>query len=436
MLIVSGNWNNESNAGVRNANANNSPENSNNNISFRSANCAPVATCDPRIAVIVRAHHAQVPYPEVGIKHKTIRRQRVAQRNLKPEPFMPHTYKHLFAKVHDFENLYRAYERARKGKRTRPDVVRFTANLGENLAGLRDRIQSLEWRSGVYREKVIYEPKERIIRIAPFSDRIVHQSLCAVIAPLFEETFVYDTYACRVGKGTHKAIDRVTGYLRKPGIAYALKLDLRKFFDSIPHGLVMRELEWRIADARVLELCRRILGSYTSDAESFPAGFGLRGLPIGNLTSQWFANIVGSRLDYHVKHVLKCRHAARYMDDVLLLGESRGMVQEWREKLERYIAEMGLVVNPKTRIFPVKTGVPFLGHRIWSTHRRVLRPNVVAGRGRMRRMLMQMKTGVLPGAKAIECLRSWFAHLGHADTYRLRLKLWREAKPVLGEFVC
>lgn len=436
MLIVSGNWNNESNAGVRNANANNSPENSNNNIGFRSANCAPVATCDSRIAVIVRAHHAQVLYPAVGIKHKTIRRQRVARRNLKPEPFMPKTYKHLFTKVHDFENLYHAYERARKGKRTRPDVVRFTANLGENLAGLRDQIQSLDWHPGVYRQKIIYEPKERIVRIAPFSDRIVHQALCSVIAPLFEETFIHDTYACRVGKGTHKAVDRVTGYLRKPGSAYVLKLDLRKFFDSVPHGLVMREMEWRIADARVLELCRRILGSYTSDAALFPTGFGARGLPIGNLTSQWFANIVGSRLDYHVKHVLGCRRYARYMDDLILLGDSRETVRAWRTNLESYVKEMGLVVNPKTRIFPAKTGIPFLGHRIWHSHRRVLRPNVVAGRRRMRATISAVQTGAMPGKLAVDCLRSWFAHLGHADTYRLRVKLWREAKSTLGEFVC
>jgi retron-type reverse transcriptase len=349
---------------------------------------------------------------------------------------MPHTYKHLFEQICDFSNLHAAYQRAAKGKRNRPDVVAFTASLGEGLLELRDLLKSMEWHPGPYRQKVIREPKERIIRIAPFSDRIVHQSLCSVIAPLFEETFIYDTYACRVGKGTHKAIDRLTQFLRRPSTGYILKLDLRKFFDSIPHGLVMRELEWRILDAQTLELCRRILASYQTDLHLFPDGFGPRGLPIGNLTSQWFANIVGSRIDYHVKHVLRCRHYARYMDDLVLLGSKPGVVKDWEESLRGLIAEMGLVVNPKTCAFPVRIGVPFLGHKVWPGHRRILRPNVVAGRRRMRGLMAAVERGELSGEKVVESLRSWFQHLSHADSYRLRVALWREAKPFLGGYTC
>jgi retron-type reverse transcriptase len=436
MLIVGGLWSDGSNAGVRNANANNSPGNANNNIGFRSANCAPVAARDLRIAAIVRAHHTCILRFREGAEYKTHRRQRVATRNLKPDSLMPHTYKYLFDQICEFSNLHAAYHRAAKGKRNRPDVISFTGNLGENLIALRDQLQSMEWQPGTYRKKVIHEPKERIIRIAPFSDRIVHQSLCSVIAPLFENTFIHDTYACRVGKGTHKAIDRLTQFLRRPGSNYILKLDLRKFFDSIPHGLVMRELEWRIADSRTLELCRRILTSYQADPSIFPAGFGPRGLPIGNLTSQWFANIVGSRIDYHVKHVLRCRYYARYMDDLVLLGSKQNVVKGWEDNLRSFIEEMGLVTNPKTCVFPTRIGVPFLGHKVWCGHRRILRPNVVAGRRRMRGLMAAVEREELPGGKAIESLRSWFQHLSHADSYRLRVALWREAKPILGGFLC
>ena len=436
MLIVGGSWNNGSNAGVRAANANNSPGNVNNNIGFRPANCASRAARDPRTAANARAHHVRVLRFREKAKYTILRRQRVAQRNLKSDFLMPKTYKHIFDQVCDFEALYAAYQRAAKGKRSRPEVVAFTACLGENLVRLRGRLRAMEWHPGAYREKIVYEPKQRTIRIAPFCDRIVHQALCSVIAPLFEETFIHDTYACRKDKGTHSAINRVSHYLRIPGSDYVLKLDLRKFFDSIPHGLVRRELEWRIADARVLELCRRILASYETDVEGFPEGFGPRGIPIGNLTSQWFANIVGSRIDYHVKHVLRCRYYARYMDDLVLLGTDKNTVQGWLDDLSGLISEMGLMLNPKTRIFPTRTGVPFLGHKLWWDHRRILRPNVTAGRRRMRKLLFLVRRGDLDGRVAVNSLRSWFAHLSHADTHKLRASLWREAKPILGGSVC
>jgi hypothetical protein len=283
---------------------------------------------------------------------------------------------------------------------------------------------------------VIHEPKERIIRVAPFCDRIVHQSICSVIAPLFEKTFIHDTYACRLGKGTLKAIDRLTAYLRRPGADYVLKLDLRKFFDSIPHGLIMRELEWRIGDTKLLEMCRRILASYRTKLEIFPDGFGARGIPIGNLTSQWFANIIASRIDYHVKHVLRCRHYARYMDDLVLLGPDKGTVRAWMAALSALIGEMGLMVNPKSRIYPAAAGVPFLGHKVWHDHRRILRPNVAAGRRKMRKLLSLVKRGEVSRKQAMDSLRSWFSHLSHADTYRLRTALWSEAKGVLEEYAC
>ena len=433
LLIVSGNWNNGSNAGVRTANANNSPGNANDNISFRLCNCAPRVARDPRIAAIERAHHTQVLRSPVRAKHTKHRRQRVAPRKLKPGQLMPKTHKNLLESICDFESLYVAYRRAAKGKQGRPDVIGFTANLGEGLIALRDSMRAMRWKPGQYRLKVIHEPKERVIRIAPFSDRIVHQALCAVIAPLFEETFIHDTYACREGKGTHRAVDRLTQYLRRDDSAYILKLDLRKFFDSIPHGLVMRELEWRIGDPDVLELCRRILGSYVSDPSIFPEGFGRRGLPIGNLTSQWFANIVGARIDHHVKHELKCRHYARYMDDLVLLGGDSATVHSWSRELGHLIAEMGLVVNPKTRVFPTRAGVAFLGYVVWRDHRRVLRQNVVRGRKRIRAVMGSLRTGAIDTSEAEKRLRSWFAHLGHADTYRLRGRLADEVNTILGD---
>ncbi len=348
---------------------------------------------------------------------------------------MPKTYKHLYNQVTGFGALLAAYERARKGKRYRSDVLEFSARLGENLLALQDELQSMAWRPGPYRTLVVHEKKRRQIHIAPFRDRVVHQALCAVFAPLFEETFISDSYACRPGKGTHAALDRLTSFLRKSDVAFVLSGDFSQFFASIPHGLVMRELEWRIADARMIEILWRVLSSFESDFNG-EDGFAPRGIPIGNLTSQWFANMVGNCLDQHVKHELKCRRYIRYMDNWLLLSDSKRELQMWLGEIERLSAGIGLVINPKTQIVRAKDGVPFLGFRVWHDHRKVLRENVTRGRRRLRAQLRQVAAGAKSKQVALDELRSWFAHLEHGDTYRLRQSLWQIARPTLGGHLC
>ncbi len=437
MLLVGGNWNNGSNAGVRAANANNSAGNSNTNIGFRLSNCVLPVIVQPRLPVRAHTHHTQILIPSNRDEHQTFRRQPVAIRaNVEAgAPYMmPTTYARLYKDICSFEQIYSAYERARLGKRYRQDVLEFSVRLGDNLLKLQGELCSFTWQPGPYREMIVHEPKPRMIRVAPFRDRIVHQALCAVIAPLFEETFLYDSYACRVGKGTHHAVDRLTAFLRKAGGNCILKGDLSKFFDSIPHGLIMRELEWRIADGQVLELCRKILGTYESSFEG-PPGFGPRGVPIGNLTSQWFANIVGNILDQYIKHELRCKLYLRYMDDFLLIAVDKDTASRWLHGIQKLLDQTGLVLNPKTRIMPSAQGVPFLGYRIWADHRRVLRDNVVSGHRRMRRDIKNVRAGELDGSVAVDSLRSWFAHLAHADTYSLRKSLWNEARSTLEEYL-
>ncbi len=300
----------------------------------------------------------------------------------------------------------------------------FSARLGENLLQLQEELRSQSWMPAPYRERMIFEPKQRTIRIAPFRDRIVHQAVCEVFAPFFEETFIFDNYACRVGKGSYAAVDRLTAFLRKPGNIYVLKGDIRKYFDSIPHGLIMRALEWRIRDAAMLGILRRILESYEN--EEATDEFGPRGLPIGNLTSQWFANIVGDYLDQHVKHVLKCRYYLRYMDDFLLIADDKTILRDWWVAIEKLLAEMGLALNPKTRILRATEGVPFLGFRVWADHRRVLRQNIVRGKRKMRENREAVRHGTMARAAYKKSFESWMAHLSHADTYLLRRKLQLE----------
>jgi len=196
----------------------------------------------------------------------------------------------------------------------------------------------------------------------------------------------------------------------------------------------MRELEWRIADQAVLTLLKRALSSYKSDFVDDP-GFEPRGIPIGNLTSQWFANIVGNRLDQFIKHDLKCKHYIRYMDDWIMLSDNKNQLWEWLAQIKKMTGEMGLVFNPKTRIYAAREGIPFLGYRVWHDHRRILRKNIVAGRRRLHKQITALEQGEMDPVAVVDSLRSWFAHLSHADSYHLRLQIWREVEPALGKYV-
>lgn len=342
---------------------------------------------------------------------------------------MSKTYRHLYEQVYDFANLMAAHRRATKGKRYRPDVLSFSEALGENLVALQQDLRSMSWQHGPYQSRIVHEKKRRLIHTAPFRDRVVHQALCAVFAPLFEETFIADSYACRKGKGTHAALDRLTAFLRKEGSDYVLSGDFSKFFASIPHGLIMREIEWRIGDARMVEALRRVLASYGEAARG--DSFGLRGLPLGNLTSQWFANMAGNCLDQYVKHELRCSRYIRYMDNWLLLSESKSRLREWLCKIRRLSTEIGLAINPKTQIIKATDGIPFLGLRVWPDHRKVLRENITRGRRRLRAQLDDIEGGRVSPEDVLDSMRSWFAHLAHADTYGLRREIWKIASPAL-----
>lgn len=439
LLYVGGNWNNSSNAGVRAANANNSAGNANNNIGFRACNCVnpsrpsrhgagpadthttpdPCAWREPgRTSNPPATVSSLTANPEVGITYNV-------------GGTMPKRRGGLWQHICTFDNLYLAYERARRGKRYRPEVLRYGARLGENLLALQDELVSLAWQPGAYQVRVVLEPKERIIRVAPFRDRVVHQAICCVMAPVFERGFIHDSYACREGRGTHRALDRLTSFLRRGGSAYVLNADVRKFFDSISHAVLRECLEHVIKDRELLTVLERIIASYAPETQE--AGLhDPHGIPIGNLTSQWFANIVGNRIDHFAKHELGCRSYLRYMDNMLFLSDDKDELWEYQQRLTELLAGLGLVLNPKTTIAPTAQGVPFLGLRVFPDHRRVLRPNVVRGRRRMRGSLRALAGGEAQTAEVASSTTSWIAHLAHADTYRLRAALADEYEPYLG----
>ena len=232
------------------------------------------------------------------------------------------TFKHLFEKIISFDNLLLAAKLSQKGRRYKPDVAQFHFRLEEELIDLREELLVKRYQPGAYRTFHIFDPKQRMISAAPYRDRVVHHALCQIIEPIFEQTFIYDSYANRKGKGTHKAITRYQDYAKR--YPYVLKCDIRKFFPSVDHQVLKQEIRRKISCPDTLWLIDQIIDNSNhqeAHLQWFP-GDDLfspierkRGLPIGNLTSQFWGNVYLNRFDHFVKEELRVPGYIRYVDD-------------------------------------------------------------------------------------------------------------------------
>ena len=357
--------------------------------------------------------------------------------------FFMQSLRNFFHEVYDFENLYHSYTAARRAKRGRPEVVQFAQRVEEQLFTLQAELRDETYMPGVYRHFYIHEPKRRKISAAPFRDRVVHHALVRQIEPIFERKFIHASYACRVGKGTHRALDRCTQWVRQ--YRYVLQCDIAKFFPTIDHTILRAILGHTVADARALRLCERILasGAGVLDSEREPRWFPgddlfapLRpqGLPIGNLTSQFWANVYLNELDQFAKRSLKCRAYMRYADDFLLFADDTATLHAWHGELRAFAAErLRLHLHTtKCQVFPTRTGVPFLGFRHYATHRRLKREGVVRFGRRLRAMQQAYAAGETSREAIGARIQSWCAHAAHGDTYRLRNRLLRGATFAVG----
>ncbi|MEO8354456.1 MAG: reverse transcriptase domain-containing protein [Chloroflexota bacterium] len=342
------------------------------------------------------------------------------------------THKHLYSQIISFDNLYLAFKAARKGKRSRPDIAEFEFNLEENLLGLQKELQEETYRPGDYRNFQIYDPKPRLISAAPFRDRVAHHALCRVIEPLFDHRFIFDTYACRKGKGTHAAIDRAQAFSAR--YPYVLKCDIEHFFPRMHHEVLYQQFTRVLADRQALHLCKLILDSGREihmDVEpAYFAGDDLfdairpRGLPIGNLTSQFWANVYLNPLDHFIKRELKCPAYVRYVDDFLLFSEHKEDLHAWRLEVIQFLSTLRLTLHEdEAQVFPTKTGIPFLGWRVYPDHLRLRRRNGVAFQRRFAEMRRKYQRGEITRERMEAGLQGWIAHVQHGQTWGLRRSL-------------
>jgi retron-type reverse transcriptase len=343
---------------------------------------------------------------------------------------MPRRYYNLYPQIHTFSNLWLAFDKASKGKRRRPTVAKFEYHLERELIDLQSELREERYKPGGYRSFTVHDPKRRRISAAPFRDRVVHHALMNIIGPLFERQFIYDTYANRVGKGTHAALDRCTYFMRR--YRYVLPCDIKQFFPSIDHAILRDILDKTVGDGRTLKLCERIITSGTGILDEeyemtyFPnddllAASRPRGLPIGNLTSQFWANVYLGELDQFIKRELRVTAYIRYVDDFLFFADDKKNLAEWREAIVQFLICLRLTIHTNTsQPRPVKDGIPFLGFIVFSDHRRLKPRKGYAFRRHLRTMHMQYRADELPRAKMDASVCAWVGHVQHGNTYGLR----------------
>jgi len=260
----------------------------------------------------------------------------------------------LINKIADPENLRLAFYKAAKGKAGKPGVIEYRKNLGKNLVKLRNEILSGNIDCGNYHYFKIYDPKERNICAAEFKERVLHHAIMLQAHDTFEEYQIYDSYATRVDKGTYKALDKAKKFNKRYN--FFLKLDVRKYFDSIDHSILMKALEKKFKDLEVLRIFEKIIDSYKVSSG--------KGVPIGNLTSQYFANHYLAGLDHFIKQELKIKAFVRYMDDMILWHDDKEYLKECQRKIKNYLTdelELDLKVSQLNKTY---AGVNFLGYKL------------------------------------------------------------------------
>lgn len=346
---------------------------------------------------------------------------------------MPKRHDDLFAGIASFAALHAAAERAIRGKRRKPGAAAFMANLEKELLRLERQLTDGSWRPGRYVEIPVTDPKPRLVSAAPFRDRVVHHALCAVVAPIFERGFIADSYANRKDYGTHRAVARYEHYRNRH--AHVLRADIFRYFPSIDHEILKRDFRRRIACERTLRLMDAIVdGSnpqepvhlYFPGDDLFAPHARRRGLPIGNLTSQWFANIYLDGFDHFVKEMLRAPYV-RYVDDFALFHDDPAVLADWREKIVRYLEGRRLVPHPvKTFVAATAEPATFLGYVLCGNGvRRLPDDGVRCFRNRLRGLRDRWRAGSVERTEIDQRISSWIAHAEHAHTWRLRHALFR-----------
>jgi retron-type reverse transcriptase len=326
----------------------------------------------------------------------------------------------LFESIIDYQNINEAWLKSIKGKRKSTGVLLFSRNVSENLKTIRGRLMSGSPDWGNYRSFVVTDPKKRLISAAPFEQRIMHHAIMNILEPVLERHLIFHSYACRKGKGMHAAVKYAFRLCKAR--RYFIKLDVRKYFDSIDHETLKRQLYHLIKDDRTISLLYGIIDSYhTLSGTSIQPG---KGLPIGNLTSQFFANLYLSCLDHYILEHLKPDGYIRYMDDFVLWHDDKQKLQNMHSSLKSY-AEKVLRLELKPPVIDItEQGLPFLGFLIKSSGIFLLRKSKRRMSTRVKLIESDLALGIISEELAALRAVSVNAAVLLARCLSFRIKLW------------
>ncbi len=353
----------------------------------------------------------------------------------------------MWQSIISIENLLFAAKRAALGKRGKRAAAEFEYQQLDRVLELQAELQAKIYRPGNYRHFVIYEPKRRRISAAPFRDRVVHHALCNVIEPVFDRQFIANSFANRVGKGSHAALAQLQIYTRQ--YRFALRADVMQHFPSLDHAILRRAIARVVDDPDVLWLVDVILHSgrgvleqeYTPvlfEHDTLSALTRPRGLPIGNLTSQFWSNVYLNRFDYFVTRQLGCTAYVRYVDDFVLFGNDKHALYEWKQAIIHELGRLRLTIHEsEAQVVPVAQGIPWLGFVTYPTHRLLKRRKMLYFSRKFGKLVFQYQHGSLSFADLSSHVQGWVAHASFGDTWRLRKFMFRryplhQNRPALG----
>ncbi|MDO8530401.1 MAG: reverse transcriptase/maturase family protein [bacterium] len=343
-------------------------------------------------------------------------------------------HNNFYAEMISLENLFLAWDKFKQGKRKKLDVQIFELKLSDNLFDLYDDLTRKLYMHGPYESFFIADPKLRHIHKATVRDRVIHHAVYKYLIKIFEPTFIFSSYSCREEKGTHRGVDKLKLFAGKVyqthGKCFVLKCDVRKFFDSINHKILIEIIERTIKDKDAMWLINGIVNSFKSE---FSDKDDAKGAPIGNLTSQIFANIYMNEFDQFVKNTLKMKHYIRYTDDFLIVHHDVAVLEKAKDTINEFLrTKLKLSLHPgKVEIRKYKQGTDFLGY-VTLPKARIVRPRT---KKRMDRKindnLQLLKNGKMEEKSFFQSFNSFLGVLSHANTYELKNKLVHKVWEVL-----
>jgi len=354
------------------------------------------------------------------------------------------TYISLYSKLCSYDNLELALKKCRKRKTQKNYVMEFEEDIENNLKNLKYELESFTYLPSPMTNFVVRDPKTRKISASHFIDRVVYHALCNIIAPIFEKQFINDSFANQINKGTHAAIKRTEKFIRKVSTqrkspvflgvqlklcptkqittGFALKADVRHYFDTVDHKILMGILERNIKDRDVIWLIKLILSNHDSEI----AG---KGMPLGNLTSQFFANVYLNELDQFVKHKLKAKYYIRYVDDFVIFHKDKLTLEKWKMQIDSFLRyNLKLQLHPeKSSIIPINRGITLLGFRIFRRYRLLKKSNAKRIWKRLDAFKKKYDEDKMSQEQIVRSLDGWITYAKFANTYNFRNEVIKKA---------